>query len=273
MDKKTIIIIILVALLVVVSGLALSRMSRDQENNLPGSPSYNVTEEQEEENKQESSEKEKEERLSLKDCAFSFVGKDYERGPLGEEEDEEIYREDAFDSTTLVLTLAAQYNYPENPKEGMKKVNYYPPEEVSYENRLHFSSYRNKVSDYFEDITREVGDGFYKTKEVTLNKKREDEGRLIDIDWEEEVSLDYISAEDVISIISRLPEVVGVMFIKEGDEKMGLDVRHEGVVVNQEEFIHGSSNEGEIIKEDLLDFLEESVYDGVNFFKFKKIDE
>lgn len=148
----------------------------------------------------------------------------------------------------------------------MKEVNYYPPGEVSYENRLHFSTYRNKVSPYFEDITQEIGKDKTKEKKVILNKKRE-EGRLIDINWEEEINLEYIRKEDLDKVISNLPSEVGVAFIKNGDEKIGLDVRHEGFVFEKENLIHASSIEGEVAEVDFLDFVENSNYDGVIFFK------
>ncbi len=195
------------------------------------------------------------------------MGSPYKRGPLGEKENKEIYREDVFDCTTLILVSAAKVNSNgKTPKEVMKEVNYYPPGEVSYENRLHFSTYRNKVSPYFEDITQEIGKDKTKEKKVILNKKRE-EGRLIDINWEEEINLEYIRKEDLDKVISNLPSEVGVAFIKNGDEKIGLDVRHEGFVFEKENLIHASSIEGEVAEVDFLDFVENSNYDGVIFFK------
>jgi len=203
----------------------------------------------------------------LKEIVYNFLGSPYKRGPLGEKENKEIYREDVFDCTTLILVSAAKVNSNgKTPKEVMKEVNYYPPGEVSYENRLHFSTYRNKVSPYFEDITQEIGKDKTKEKKVILNKKRE-EGRLIDINWEEEINLEYIRKEDLDKVISNLPSEVGVAFIKNGDEKIGLDVRHEGFVFEKENLIHASSIEGEVAEVDFLDFVENSNYDGVIFFK------
>ncbi len=245
-------------------------ITRSPEEDLPNEENEEIVDENEDEN-QEEEEEEEEEEVSLKEIILDFVGEDYERGPWGEDEDEDIYREDAFDSTTLVLAAATKYNFPENPEEGIKEIHYYPPGEVSYENRLHFSSYRNKVSDYFEDITRDIGEDYYQSKEVLLNGEF-DEGRLIDIDWEEEVSLTYIPVEDISKLISRIPEVAGVMFIKDGDEEIGLDVRHEGLLIDQEEFVHASSQEEEVVRDDFLSFLEESDYDGVTFFQINKVE-
>ncbi|MFW6283452.1 MAG: N-acetylmuramoyl-L-alanine amidase-like domain-containing protein, partial [Minisyncoccales bacterium] len=138
---------------------------------------------------------------------------------------------------------------------------------VSYENRLHFSTYRNKVSSFFEDITQEIGKDKTKEREITLNKKRPEKGRLIDIDWEKEINLNYIEKENVDEIISRLPSEVGVAFIKNGDEKKGLDVRHEGFIFDKKKLVHASGIAEKVVEVDFLDYLKDSGYDGVIFFK------
>ncbi len=205
---------------------------------------------------------------TLKQIVYGFLGTPYERGPLGEGDNEKIYRTDVFDCTTLVLVTASKLNSNgTSPEEMMEKANYYPAGEVSYENRLHFSTYRNKVSPFFRDITFDVGGERTKEKTVILNKERDKEGRLIDIDWEEEIKLKYIEKEDIFEIISHLPLEVGVAFIVDGDEKIGLDVKHEGFVFDREKLVHASSNRGEVFEENFLDFLEKSNYSGVLFFK------
>lgn len=216
---------------------------------------------------EEDEDEEKVERVDQKDLVTSFLGFPYQRAPLDEENN--IYREDVFDSTTLVLVVASKYNYPENPEEGIKKIHYYPAGEVSYQNRLHFSSYRNQVSPYFSDITYAVGDQYVKIKSVNLNQKK-DGSRLIDIDWEETIALDYILKEDVSKIIDNLPEVVGVSFIVLSDSEIGLDFRHEAFLIERERLIHASSKEEKIIEEDFLEFLENSGYSAVNFFEINE---
>jgi len=205
---------------------------------------------------------------TLKQIVYGFLGAPYERGPLGEGDNEKLYRTDAFDCTTLVLVTASKFNSNgTSPEEMMKKVNYYPAGTVSYENRLHFSTYRNKVSPFFKDITSDVGGQKTKEKTVILNKERDKEGRLIDIDWQEEIRIKYIVKKDVPGIISYLPLEVGVAFIVDGDEKIGLDVRHEGFVFDREKLVHASSSRGEVFEENFLDFLEKSNYSAVLFFK------
>ncbi len=197
----------------------------------------------------------------LKNIISGYLGTPYELGPLGEGPNESIYRDDVFDCTTLVLVSVSNL-HSSNPEEVIKEINYYPPGEVSYENRLHFSSYRNKVSDYFEDITAQAGGDFTKSKSILLNKED-----LIDIDWKKQINLDYVNKEDASKVIKNLPQVAGVMFIKDGDEEIGLDVRHEGFIIDNQELVHASSTFGEVRRENFLDYLESSDYDAVNFYK------
>ncbi len=213
------------------------------------------------------------EEKSIKQIVYGFLGTPYERGPLGEKEEERIYRTDVFDCTTLVLVVASKFN--SNgvfPEEIIKQANYYPSDQISYESRLHFSSYRNQVSPLFRDITEEIGKEKTKTKQVVLNKDRGEEGRIIDINWEREINLKYIAKEDVPEIISFLPSETGVAFMVDGDEKIGLDIRHEGFLFNGEKLVHASSNRGEVFEEDFLDFFDKSNYTGVIFFEIVAID-
>ncbi len=195
----------------------------------------------------------------LREIVTGFVGAPYQLGPL--DEDENIYREDVFDCTTLVLVTVANL-HSENPQEEIKNVNYYPPGEVSYENRLHFSTYRNKVNDYFTDITKEVGGGYVDQKRVNLNKDR-----LIEIDWDRDLAVDEIRVEDVSKVVNELPEVAGIMFMRDSNPQIGLDINHEGFVLDGEDLVHASPTHGQVYREDLLTYLENSNYDSVAFYK------
>ncbi len=197
----------------------------------------------------------------IEDIVRGFLGKPYELGPLGEKESEKIYRTDVFDCTTLVLVSVSKL-HSDKPEEMIKKVNYFPPGEVSYENRLHFSSYRNKVSDYFTDITRQVGGDSTESKEVLLNKDR-----LIDIDWQEEIVLDYIPVSEVGGVLDNLPSTVGVMFMRDSFSDIGLDVGHEGFLFDGTNLIHASINRQKVVEDDFLTYLRESNHDGVIFYK------
>lgn len=212
------------------------------------------------------------EERDLRQIVYDFLDAPYEVGLLGEDEGEEIFRTDVFDCTSLVLVSASIFSSDGNsPEEMMKKANYYPPEEVSYEARLHFSSYRNQVSPLFRDITEEVGGEKTEEKKIVLNKDRDEEGRIIDIDWEQEITLKYVRKENISSIISQIPSEVGVGFMVDGDEKIGLDIRHEGFLFDREKLVHASSKKGEVTEDNFLEFFQDSNYDGVIFFTVEKL--
>ena len=267
MDKKDVLIAVLVLLLLFVMGYTVINQTETEEPPIENGEEE-IIEEGEEDEEDETDEDEQEaEDENLEDIILGYLGYPYEADPM--DDDENIYNNEAFNSTTLVLVSAADYHFPDDPEEGMKEIHYYPAGEVSYETRLHFSTYRNKVSEYFTDITLEVADDLADSKTVTLNRDGED-GRLLDIDWEEEIDLDYIDVDDVVEVIPELPEVAGVTFIVDGDEDIGLDVRREGLLLDGDRFIHASSTREEVIEENLLDFLEDQDYDAVNFFKINE---
>lgn len=206
--------------------------------------------------------------------ARDLLGVPYEEGPLGEGEGERIYREDAFDCTTFVLTVASRL-HAENkpPREAMKKIHYYPPGEVSYENRLHFTSYRNRVSDYFRDITARVGGERTKSQEVLLNRDTPGRGRLLDMDWEQEITVEYVPARKVPLVVQNLPRVAGAGFIIREHFSRGLDIVHEGLVLDGERLVHASREKGKVAQEDFLAYLKRHAYCGVLFFGLNPPDE
>lgn len=189
---------------------------------------------------------------------------------MGEGEGERIYREDAFDCTTFVLTVAARMHAGQgNASEMMKAIHYYPPGEVSFENRLHFSSYRNRVSDYFKDITSEVGGELTRRRRVVLNRHRPGRGRLVDIDWERELTVEYIPSARVPAVVDQLPEVAGAAFVRRESFRKGLGVVHEGLVLDGRYLAHASSAQGKVVRVDFLDYLKRHAYTGVSFYQLK----
>ncbi len=197
-----------------------------------------------------------------------FIGLPYIASPLDEET---LYTEKGFNSTTLVLSVVAKTHQEENPEEIIKKINYYPPEVVKFQNRNHFSSYRNKVSFYFNDITDIIGKEKTKTKNVILNKENKNGKRIIDIEWERGIELKYIPIEFASSILPSIPSPSGVMFVQDGDEEIGLDVRGEGIIIENKDFIYSSSKEKSVISVDFLEYIEGTNFDGIIIYEFVEI--
>lgn len=222
---------------------------------------------------------EKEERL--KALAILRLGTSYQFGCLGEEsgrDKDPIFRLDVTDCTAFVLTNAALL-HSENLEEArgmMKFLNYQPDEDITFENRLHFTTYRNLASPYFRDITEEVaGKNRIIAKEIILNKIKEDNRRLIDIDWQKKITLKYIPNEYITKeLFQILPKSIGIAFVRKGDAEIGLDVAHEGFLFDNQLFLHASLMEKKVVAINLWDyyFAEDDhtpKFDGLIFFEIK----
>ncbi len=262
-DNTMVLIIIGLLVLMMVIGFFIFRFPEEEDPEESDGEVVNEEESEEEEEEELTFEEKK------KEVVEGFVGEPYESSPLDEER---LYTEEGFDSTTLILSLAAKTNAENDPEEEMKRVNYYPPENVNYENRLHFSSFRNEVSDYFNPITEGLTEDHIQEKEIVLNKEYEEGERLIDIDWQKEVTLSYIPSEYVIDVLNEVPSVAGVMFIMEGDEDIGLDVRSEGIMMDGTDIVYSSSEKGEVVEMNFVQYLEDSEFDGVTFFEFNEVN-
>jgi len=197
----------------------------------------------------------------LKAIAILRLDTPYQLGCLGEEsgrDKDPIFRIDATDCTVFVLTTIALLHSQnlEQARDMMKFLNYRPNSEMTYENRLHFTTDRNMVSPYFSDITEEMA-GFSKiiTKKVILNKVKTDDTRWIDIDWEKEMIIKYLPNEYITKeFFMGLPKSVGVAFVKEKYFETGLDVVHEGLLFDKELLIAASSIEKKVAAKDFFDY-------------------
>lgn len=190
------------------------------------------------------------------------LGTPYQLGCLGEElgrDKDPIFRLDVTDCTAFVLTNVALLHAQnlEEAKDMMKFLNYQPENkgtgameyEITFKNRLHFTTDRNVTSPYFQDITERIaGENKVKKKELVLNKVKTDGKRLIDINWEKEIVIKYIPNEYITKeLLDSLPKVVGIAFIREGDEKIGLDVRHEAFLFDGQFLFHASSTQRKVV--------------------------
>lgn len=221
----------------------------------------------------------------LKALSILRLGTPYQFGCLGEEsgrDKDPLFRLDVTDCTVFVLTNVALL-HAENlteAREMMRSLNYRLKEneeeyKTSFENRLHFTSDRNMTSLYFQDVTEQIaGSDKIKEKKVILNKIKPDGKRLIDIIWEKEIIIKYIPNEYITKkLLSSLPKAVGIAFIKEGDEEIGLDVRHEGFLFSGEFLFHATSAQGEVMVVDFFEYYFEKEgyykFDGIILFDVK----
>ena len=105
---------------------------------------------------------------------------------------------------------------------------------------------------------------------MTLNEKNNG-SEFLDLNWTLKNKFAFIPTELIDqAVMSKLPDVCGVAFIKKSYMKNGILIAHEGFVINNEYLIHASSNKKKTVKEDLLEYLNPkkgSKFDGVMFYK------
>jgi hypothetical protein len=221
----------------------------------------------------------KEERL--KALAILRLNTPYQLGCLGEEsgrDKDPLFRLDVTDCTVFILTNTALLHSKdlEGAQEMMKSLNYRTDNNITFENRLHFTIDRNITSPYFHDITEEIA-GIDRVIAINLilNRIKEDGSRLIDINWEKEMTLKYIPHKYITeNLIDKLPKSAGIAFIRKEDAQIGLDVAHEGFLFDNQLFLHASSIEKKVVVINFWDyyFTEDGHtprFDGVIFFEIK----
>lgn len=226
----------------------------------------------------------------LKALSILRLGTPYQFGGLGEEsgrDKDPIFRLDVTDCTAFVLTNVALLHSQttEEARNMMKYLNYrsqkdpktgkliYP---TTFERRLHFTTDRNKTSPYFKDVTKESICGCkLKTKSLVLNKIKLDGKRLIDINWEKRTTMNYIPSEFITKeFLQSLPNALGIAFVKNGDEKIGLDVRHEGFLLDRDILFHASSLQKKVVAVNFLKYYFKKDnhtprFDGIILFEIK----
>lgn len=210
----------------------------------------------------------------MKALALLQVGTPYQRGCLGENkgrDKDSLFRLDVVDCTTLLLTNAAMVHAESyiEAEQNIVKANY-RSEEVSFENRFHFTVDRIRNSSYFYPLTELMAiPSEIEKHQVVLNKTSDGE-RLININWEKEITLRFIPSENVDKqLVSSLPESCGVAFVDKSMFKKGLDVVHEGILINRQFLIHADSVQGEVVKRNFLNWYfkqGQPKYDGMILF-------
>ena len=76
-------------------------------------------------------------------------------------------------------------------------------------------------------------------------------------------------------VMSNLPEVVGVAFVKRSYFKMGLIVAHEGIIVDQKNIIHASQEFEKTVQMNFMEYYFENEsprFDGIMLFSFHPLE-
>jgi len=220
--------------------------------------------------------------------AFSLwqVGKPYELFCLGEESGEDtdpIFRMDVSDCTVHILTSLAsvQSQSWDEARSALIDIHYKPNENgvsiPTYKSRWHYTT--DRIQDH--PSTRNITSDLVSKRDlipvsITLNKKESGEA-FLDLGWNKPITISYISNEIIdAELLKKLPDIVGVAFVKKSYFKMGLIVAHEGMVIDQKNIIHASSEYGKTVKMDFMKYYfreDGPIFDGVLFFTFHPLEE
>ena len=188
-----------------------------------------------------------------------------------------ILRIDTTDCTIHVLTSIAMNSSKswDETKTKMIDIHYKPDEDnlknPDYKKRWHYTSDRITNNPYTFNITNDLASKVELEEiELTLNKKSNG-NEFLNLDWNWKNKFRFIPSRLVDSdMLSRLPLICGVAFVKKSYVKNGILIAHEGFVIDKKFLVHASSSSKKTVKEDLLDYLiskNESKFDGVMFYK------
>ncbi len=214
----------------------------------------------------------------LKAFALWQVGKPYEVFKLGEEAEPDpdpIIRLDVSDCTVHVLTsLAFTQSTSWNEARANMITIHYKDHKPSYKTRWHYTSDRIQENLYTVNITKELTEKL-KHVDITLNRKA-DGSEFLDLNWEKKTTVSYISSEWITEgLLKSLPEVSGVAFIKKGWMKMGLIIAHEGMLIDQKNIVHASSEFGETVNVDFMEYYfreNKPIFDGMMVYEFHPVN-
>ncbi|MCH7764794.1 MAG: DUF1460 domain-containing protein, partial [Candidatus Marinimicrobia bacterium] len=217
----------------------------------------------------------------LRAFALWQVGKPYEIFKLGEEvepDPDPIIRLDVSDCTVHVLTSLAfsQSKSWEEARKNMIAI-HYKNGQPSYKSRWHYTSDRIQENPYTINITEELlNKDLLKKMDITLNRK-ENGNEFLDLDWEKETTIYFIPNEQINKkLLSNLPDVCGMAFVKKAYFKTGIVIAHEGIIIDQKNLIHASSEYGETVNIDFSEYYfrdDGPLFDGLMVFSFHQLEK
>jgi hypothetical protein len=219
----------------------------------------------------------------LKAFTLWRVGTPFGDFMLGEEKEPDtdpIIRLDVSDCTVHVLTTLAftQSKSWEEAQNSMEKINYKNDSTgspvVDFSKRWHFTLDRIHSNPYTTNITESyVNKNQLIPLGITLNRKSEG-SEFLALGWVKSIKTKYIPRDLVDSgLLSRLPKVVGIAFVKKSFFKLGIAIGHEGILLDQTKFVHASLDSNRTVNVDFLDYFKEgsgTTFDGILIYKFNQ---
>ena len=153
---------------------------------------------------------------------------------------------------------------------------HYKNGQPSYKTRWHFTSDRIQENPYTVNITEELLEKNQLEKiDITLNRKK-DGSEFLDLDWEKKTTIYFIPNKQINKkLLSKLPDVCGVAFVKKAYFKMGIVIAHEGMIIDQKNLIHASSEYGKTVNIDFIDYYFRDngpLFDGLLIYSFHPLE-
>ncbi len=221
----------------------------------------------------------------LKALATWRVGTPYEIFKLGEEvepDPDPIIRVDVTDCTGHILTCMslAQSTSWQQARSNMIAIHYKPDGQSrktpTYRSRWHYTTDRITANPCTVDITRTMAPPEHlDSVHITLNRKEDGTG-FLELDWSREMTAYYIPNDRInADLLSRLPAVCGVAFVKPSYFKLGLVTGHEGMIIDQKDLIHASQSAGQTERVDFLEYYfpaEGPFFGGIMVYKFVPLE-
>lgn len=200
----------------------------------------------------------------LKAFAIWRVGTPYEIFKLGEEVEPDldpIIRLDVSDCTAHVLTTLAfvQSSSWEESRKNMIVIHYKPNlyghKIPTFKTRWHYTLDRITANQYTVNITEQLLPLEKLVEKKLILNRQEDESEFLNLGWEREITFRYIPNSEINNnLLSKIPDVCGVAFVKKAYFNKGIAIGHEGMIINQKDLIHASSTVGKTVRLNFLDY-------------------
>lgn len=221
----------------------------------------------------------------LKALTLWRIGTPYEEFKLGEEklpDTDPLFRLDVSDCTVHVLTSLVMAQSSNWDEARGKIINLHYKENAdgihlpTYTSRWHFTSDRLLSNPSTVNITeRIVSNDELKSVELVLNQKH-DGSYLLDIDWTKSIQISYIPNYLIDNdFLIELPDICGIAFVRESYIENGLLIAHEGILLDKIDLVHASSNAGQTVKIDFMEYYfsnDYPIFDGILIYKFVPLD-
>ena len=209
------------------------------------------------------------------------IGTPYGIFKLGEEiepDPDPILRIDTSDCTVHVLTSLAFSTSSSwlETRERMVDIHYKPDVNnrkiPTYNSRWHYTSDRIKNNPYTTDITESVIQKENMDSVTIILNKKTDGSEFLDLNWTFEYKIYFIPTSQINdSLLSNLPTVCGAAFVRKSYFKNGIVIAHEGVLIDNKNLIHASSEQKKTVKENFIEYInngDKPRFDGIMFYRF-----